>query len=532
MGATEAYLESSMQLNLPVTQREFVFDDRTTLLSVTDASSRITYANSAFVAISGFEAEELAGQPHNVVRHPDMPAQAFADMWATIKGGEAWTALVKNRRKDGDHYWVRANAAPMVRDGKTVGYLSVRTSPSRAEVEAAEALYRKVREGRGRGTAFYKGLAVHTGWRAWRSVLQKATTAKRIRCAVWMTALPPIWSVLALQGPSSSAGWVALSAVFGALVADLFLQAQISRPLRTIRRQAQAVASGAPGENLNLNRVDDVGMILRSVNQSGLNLRALVDDVAVQVVGVSSVAEQIAQGNQDLSARTETNAASLQETAASMEQLTATVRQNAESARQATQRVDEANRSAASGGTVVREVVQTMDRISDSSARIGQIVGVIDSIAFQTNILALNAAVEAARAGESGRGFAVVADEVRTLAQRSAQAAREIRGLIQGSVDEVRTGAALAAQAGDRMEQVLGEVQRATALVQGIATASSEQSSGVATIGAAVASLDQNTQSNASLVEEMAAAAGSLYGQASRLAEAIAVWRGAAVQRG
>ena len=518
--------------NESVTQHEYVFDGRTTLLSVTDVTSRITYANSAFIAVSGFELDELAGQPHNIVRHPDMPREAFADMWATIKGGEPWTALVKNRRKDGDHYWVRANATPMVRDGQIVGYLSVRTSPSREEVRNAETLYCQFREGRAKTRSFYKGLVVSRRWSAWRSVLQKAPTAARIRWAVWGASLLPVLTLAAAGETSQALLVVASSAVMAAALADTFLQRQISVPLRAIRRQAQAVASGAPGENFSLNRVDDMGMVLRSVNQAGLNLRALVEDVAVQVGGVSSVSEQIAQGNLDLSARTEASAARLEETASAMDQLTSTVEQNAESARTATGRVGEANRSAATGGAVVQDVVQTMERIRASSTRIGQIVGVIDAIAFQTNILALNAAVEAARAGEAGRGFAVVADEVRTLAQRSAQAAREIRQLIQSSVHEVGTGAVLAVQAGDRINQVVDEVQRVTELVQGIAVASGEQSSGVADIAAAVASLDKNTQSNSTLVEELTAAVNSLQDQSSRLAAAIGVWRGPDLDRG
>ena len=174
-----------MRQNLPVTQREYSFDGRQTLLSTTDPKGRITYANSPFVAVSGFTAEELQGQPHNIVRHPDMPPEAFADMWATIKAGESWTALVKNRRKDGDHYWVRANATPRVRDGQVVGYVSVRTAPTRAEIDAAEALYRRFREGQARGLAFYRGLIVHTGWGAWRSVFQKLSTGARVALAVW-----------------------------------------------------------------------------------------------------------------------------------------------------------------------------------------------------------------------------------------------------------------------------------------------------------------------------------------------------------
>lgn len=522
-----------MRQNLPVTHREFPFDGQTTLLSATDSKGRITYANSAFIAVSGFDADELTGQPHNLVRHPDMPAEAFADMWHTIKNGNSWTALVKNRRKDGDHYWVRANASPMVRDGQTIGYLSVRTAPSREEVDAAETLYRRFREGRAQGLAFHQGLLVRSGLQAWRSWFQKASTAARIRVAVWATAALPVGTgalMAAHTGAWLAEGAAAAAALLSALCADLFLQAQIARPLQRIETQAQAVASGNPDRTPALNRVDSIGMIGRAVNQAGLNLRALVDDVAAQVGGVSTVAEQIAQGNDELSTRTEQNAASLEETAASMEELAATVTQNADGARKASEMARVTSDAASEGGTVVQQVEQTMQAITQGSQRIGQIVSVIDSIAFQTNILALNAAVEAARAGESGRGFAVVAAEVRSLAQRSAQAAKEIKTLIEGSVADVKTGAQLARQAGLNMQEILQQVRGVSELISGISAASAEQSSGVSQIGEAIQSLDQGTQQNAAMVVEIAAAARSLNQQAARLAEAVHVWQPAATR--
>ena len=516
-----------MRTNLPVTQREYSFDARSTLLSVTDPKGRITYANSAFVAVSGFDRDELMGQPHNLVRHPDMPVEAFADMWATIKSGRSWTALVKNRRKDGDHYWVRANASPMVRNGQIVGYLSVRTAPSREEVQAAEQLYRQFREGKARGLAFHQGLVVKTGLRAWLSALQRCSTAVRLRVALWGAMLVPagvgVWQALSSVNPLLGAGVVA-GAVVGAALADGFLSAQVLRPLRTMRQQALLVASGAATEAPPLNRVDDIGVIARSINQAGLNLRALVDDVALQVGDVSAAAEEIDSGNRELSSRTESNAASLEETAASMEELSATVSQNAENARQASQQVQVARESARSGGEVVRGVVKTMDRITQSSERMVQIVSTIDGIAFQTNILALNAAVEAARAGEAGRGFAVVAGEVRTLAQRSAEASKEIRDLIQSGISEARAGAGLVEQAGQSVDAIIGRVEEVAALVSDIALASVEQSSGIGQIGEALGSLDENTQSNAAMVEELAAAASALRRQSRLLDEAVTVW--------
>ncbi|WP_235582356.1 methyl-accepting chemotaxis protein, partial [Rhizobacter sp. Root16D2] len=230
-------------------------------------------------------------------------------------------------------------------------------------------------------------------------------------------------------------------------------------------------------------------------------------------------------GNQDLSARTEQTASNLQQAASSMEQLTGTVKQSADSARQANQLASSAAEVAARGGSVVAQVVTTMDEINASSKKINDIIGVIDGIAFQTNILALNAAVEAARAGEQGRGFAVVASEVRSLAQRSAQAAKEIKGLIGASVDRVEAGSRLVADAGTTMNEIVGSVQRVSDIIGEITAASSEQSDGIGQINTTVTQLDQMTQQNSALVEESAAAAESLRDQAQRLSQAVGAFR-------
>ncbi len=516
-----------MRQNLPVTQKGFDYDPRATLMSTTTLDSRITYANAAFIAVSGFDHDEIVGEPHNMVRHPDMPREAFADMWATLKAGRSWTALVKNRRKNGDHYWVRANATPMVRNGTVTGYMSVRTKPAAAEVEAAEALYRRFREGRAGGLRFHQGLVVRSGWRAWQSVFQRLSVGGRLGLGLLLPMAASL-GVLSLVAPSPMVWLAGAAAVLGGgALASWFLHRQIIRPLQQIAAQAQNVASGNRTENVNLDRVDDIGMIMRSVNQAGLNLRSLVDDVNVQVSGLGVVGEQIAQGNGDLSARTEQSASSLQQTAASMEQLTATVKQNASTSGEATRLARVASDAATEGGKVVGGVVTTMAGITQSSRKIADIIGVIDGIAFQTNILALNAAVEAARAGEQGRGFAVVAGEVRSLAQRSAEAAKEIKALIGVSVERVEAGSTQAEMAGQRMRDIVERVQRVSALISEITTASSEQAEGLSQIGQAVSMLDESTQQNTALVEQSAAAAESLRMQTLRLMEALAVYQSA-----
>jgi aerotaxis receptor len=514
-----------MRNNLPVTQREYQVGDGVTLMSTTDTSSHITYCNAAFIEVSGFDKDELMGQPHNVVRHPDMPPQAFADMWATLKGGESWTALVKNRRKNGDHYWVRANAAPVMRNGRLSGYMSVRTKPTRDEIARAETLYRGFREGKAGKLRFHKGIVVRGGLLGWASALQLMPARWRVRAAIAVTTAAGIGAAASfgLAG-AALAGLGGTLALLGAGV-SLWLEGQLARPLELVLKQALAVAAGQPAANVNLNRVDEIGLILRAVNQAGLNLSSLVDDVSEQVSGLQLASSEIAVGNNDLSSRTEQAASNLQETAASMEQMTATVSQNAEGARQATQLAGDASAAAAKGGDVVGKVVGTMYEISSSSKKIADIISVIDGIAFQTNILALNAAVEAARAGEQGRGFAVVAGEVRTLAQRSAQAAKEIKSLITDSVEKVDTGSKLVDDAGRSMADIVAQVKRVSDLIGDIAASTTEQSTGISQVNVAVSQLDQMTQQNAALVEQSSAAAESLKGQAQRLAEAVAVFK-------
>ncbi|WP_454731918.1 MULTISPECIES: methyl-accepting chemotaxis protein [Cupriavidus] len=514
-----------MRNNQPVTQQEFEFPDNATLMSTTDTQSRVTYANAAFVEVSGFSREEIQGQPHNLVRHPDMPEAAFADMWATLKGGEPWTALVKNRRKNGDHYWVRANATPVVRNGRQVGYMSVRTKASREEIAATEALYRDLREGKAGNRKIHKGLVVRTGLMGWTSLAQVMPVRWRIRLALF--ALLPVMAACAWGAGLAGAmlGGFAGMAALALLLASWCLEAQISRPLEAVREQALRVASGESQKAVHMNRVDEIGMTLRTISQLGLMFRWLVDDVSEQVINVQTASNEIARGNIDLSARTEHAASSVQETASSMTEMTATVKSNAGTASQANALSGSASDAASKGGRAVSEVIATMSEITRSSKMIADIIGVIDGIAFQTNILALNAAVEAARAGEQGRGFAVVAGEVRGLAQRSANAAKEIKGLIDVSVHNVESGARLVDDAGRTMEDIVAQVKRVSDLIAEISAATAEQISGISQVGSAVSDLDHITHQNAALVEQSAAAAESLKQQATRLVEAVSVFR-------
>ncbi len=299
----------------------------------------------------------------------------------------------------------------------------------------------------------------------------------------------------------------------------------IVTPLKDASRMAEAVAGGDLTVQIDAKGGDEVSDVLLGLQHMQASLSKVVSNVRQSSESLATASAEIAQGNQDLSARTETQASALEETAASMEELGSTVKQNADNAKQANQLAQSASTVAVKGGEVVAQVVDTMKGINDSSKKIADIISVIDGIAFQTNILALNAAVEAARAGEQGRGFAVVAGEVRNLAGRSAEAAKEIKTLITESVERVGHGSILVDQAGATMSEVVASIRRVTDIMGEISVASAEQSSGVSQVGEAVTNMDQVTQQNAALVEEMAAAASSLKGQAQELVQAVAVFK-------
>jgi methyl-accepting chemotaxis protein len=735
-----------MSNNRPVSDREVVLAAHTLIVSKTDLQGRITYVNRDFLQISGFTAAELLGQAHNIVRHPDMPVEAFADLWQTLKQQRPWTGVVKNRCKNGDFYWVEANVTPIWDDDRVTGYMSVRRRADPAivrQVDAAYRLFREQRPGRrrirrgaivvggtrlgealrelpaatalqliglllvgvllllgfaggqlGRGAPLLAVGAVLIGWFAWQrttarllrplagvtdtfrrlaaghydnrfdfsrddevgqllqamqamqiklgcdvaEVRRVAEENLRIRTGLDHVATKvmiaddsftiiylnhairdmfagaerdirqdlPDFAAATLVGASidlfhrQPADQRALLAALagthrasiklgghtfalavtpvvdaaGLRLGDAIEWADRTAEVAVEDEVADIVGAAAQGDfsrritvtgkhGFFLHLANDLNRLL-DISQHGLNDIALVlgalaegdltrtisadyagtlgrlkDDANATVArlrdivahikrateSIDTAAQEIAAGNQDLSGRTEQQASSLQETASSMEQLTSTVRQNADNARQASELAATAQAIAVRGGDVVGQVVHTMSAIHQSSGKIADIIGVIDGIAFQTNILALNAAVEAARAGEQGRGFAVVAAEVRNLAQRSAAAAREIKDLIADSVDKVETGHKLVDQAGRTMHEVVDSVRRVAGLMAEISAAGREQSAGIEQVCLAVNQMDEATQQNAALVEQAAAAAESLEEQAHGLAQAVSVFR-------
>ncbi|MDP2026865.1 methyl-accepting chemotaxis protein [Sulfuriferula sp.] len=318
-------------------------------------------------------------------------------------------------------------------------------------------------------------------------------------------------------------GLTGLALVLGGLIAWLITRS-ITRPINQAVKIAQTVAAGDLTSRIEVNSRDETGQLLQALKDMNDSLSKIVGQVRTGTDTIATASSQIAAGNLDLSSRTEEQASSLEETASSMEELTSTVKQNADNARQANQLAVSASEVAVKGGTVVSQVVDTMSSINASSKKIVDIIGVIDGIAFQTNILALNAAVEAARAGEQGRGFAVVAAEVRNLAQRSASAAKEIKTLIDDSVEKVDTGAKLVDQAGATMSEIVESVKRVTDIMGEITAASQEQTSGIEQINQAISQMDEVTQQNAALVEQAAAASESLQDQAGNLAQVVSIF--------
>jgi methyl-accepting chemotaxis protein len=356
--------------------------------------------------------------------------------------------------------------------------------------------------------------------RAWRAkVTEFAVLQKRLIGEATATAAATKRNAMAAE-----MALVAVALAAGSLIAWRITRG-VTRPLGRAVAVAERIAEGDLTSEVRAERDDETGRLLQAIASMQDRLSALVGHIRLAADAIETASSEVASGNQDLSHRTEQAASNLQQTASSMEQLTGTVKQSAEAARQANQLASSAAEVAARGGSVVSDVVTTMDQITRSSKKIADIIGVIDGIAFQTNILALNAAVEAARAGEQGRGFAVVAGEVRSLAGRSAEAAKEIKSLIGASVERVETGSRLVAAAGATMTEIVGSVQRVSDIIAAITASSAEQSEGIGQVNTAVTQLDQMTQQNAALVEEGAAAAESLKEQAQRLAQMVGTFR-------
>ena len=497
-----------MKINTPVTANEQHFSESTEIISTTDLKGIIDTANEDFMKISGFDPDEIIGKNHNTVRHPDMPPEAFADLWEHNKVNKPWIGLVKNRCKNGDSYWVDAYVSPMYIDGNVTGYQSVRAKPKREWVDRASKTYAKIMAGKSDDDKR-------------RSKLDKVNLGRfnfgittKVDIAVG-AVLVPLLVVLGVVGGGSlpilaGAGVVALAATHFAIRHTL-------RHLIRYSNESKAVADNLLAQYLYTGLTDEVGQLNYALIFAQSKLRTAIGQVRSSSDVLLRTAAEIESGNTDLSQRTEEQASSLEETASSMEEMTSTVKQNADNTRQANQLAASTRDQAEKGGAVVAKAVTAMSEINSSSKKIADIIGVIDEIAFQTNLLALNAAVEAARAGEQGRGFAVVASEVRTLAGRSADAAKEIKGLISDSVEKVQLGSELVDESGKTLEEIVSGVKKVTDIIAEIAASSQEQANGIEQVNSAVMQMDEMTQQNAALVEEAAAASSEMTGKVKLL---------------
>lgn len=519
-----------MRHNLPVTDKEFPFPAGQTLVSTTDTKGFIVYCNPAFIQVSGFSKQELLGQPHNIIRHPDMPEEAFRDMWDTISSGRPWSALVKNRRKDGSFYWVMANVTPLLNDqGQCEGYMSVRTEPQRAQVQEAQELYAQMRRERDQGkqvlTLKAGRLIRLSAWARLREQLRLGLPSQLLITLLAVAALPSLLTAY-ITTPSPWNVYVQLVLMLLMVAgAWLYLLRNIVTPLGQLIVAANRMAGGNLTQAVLSNRQNQIGELQKALTQLSVNLLSVVRDAREQSLSMQEATQEISQGNVDLSQRTEAQASNLQQTAAALEEITGTVRETAASAQSASALSVQARELVEKGRDAVNSVADTMQAIEAASTRIGDITQVIDSIAFQTNILALNAAVEAARAGEQGRGFAVVAAEVRTLAQRTSSAAKEIKQLIENSVAKVGEGSVKTDAARHTMGETVDGVSKVTEIVGEISHATNEQLSGISQINSAVGHLDGITQQNAALVEEMTASAYALNGIAQSVSETVQVFR-------
>ena len=514
-----------MRRNLPVTDNEYVLTENDTIVTKTDLRGKITYVNDDFIRISGFTPEELIGSPHNIVRHPDMPPAAFADMWRTLQAGKAWSGLVKNRCKNGDFYWVQANAAPLYENGQLSGYTSIRLKPAREAVAAADAAYARIRAG-DQSLYVYEGAAYrHSVLGRWRRKAQLSLAGRILASQALLALCFGAGLALALSGHPTAAAWPCGAGVLLALLSGWLVRGWAVAPLHGIRAEIDRMSTGDLSAVIEVKGRDELAAVRNALRVLQTNVKVLVGQIREVTTVVTAGTAEIAQGNEDLSSRSEAAAQALEETAASMEEITGTVRNNADNAIDAQRLVGVAADTARQGGDAVHNVVGTMQRIEESSRRIADIIGVIDSIAFQTNILALNAAVEAARAGEQGRGFAVVASEVRTLAQRSATAAREIKQLIDDSVARVAQGASQVDDAGRTIDGVVQQVRNVAEYMNEISIASREQSQGIEQVNRAIIELDKVTQQNARLVVDGAAASSHIKDQALQLAQLVSSFR-------
>ena len=523
-----------MRTNLPVTGREVSFADNANILSTTNLDGDITYVNPDFVRISGFSAEELLGQHHNMVRHPDMPTQAFADLWGNVRAGRSWMGMVKNRCKNGDHYWVSAFVTPISRGGKVVEYQSVRTRPTAEQVSAADALYAKLRDGKT------------------PSALRSRPLSLPLRLAGLVSAGTFAGCALGAWAGDASLFSALLSGGIGSLFAAGLALATVA-PLQRLAEQARRLADNPVGQLVYTGRRDEFGEI-------GFAMKMLEAEAGATVGRIADSAQQLSGHARELMNVMDSNSQSAalqqQETdqvAAAINQMSVSVQEVALNAQRTADAASRAEAEADAGGKVVSQTGITITRLAEDiqqaadvihelethSQNISKVLDVIRGIAEQTNLLALNAAIEAARAGEQGRGFAVVADEVRALARRTHDSTEEIEGLIanlqrvaQQAVEQMQSSRSLtqrtvdlANEAGVALGRITESVSTIEQMNQQIAAAAEQQSAVAENISESVTRVRDIGDQSASATEQTAGASAELARLGVELQELVRQFR-------